>query len=343
MDVPAENSANSPPPDKEAGSAAPHAPSGWRHWLHAYGGPLFALIAVVAASYLFYLQIREHSPAEIWEKAREIPVGRYILALALIGVHYVIFAVYEQLGLIYLRTPLSLPRLTLGSFVAYSLTMNLGWVIGGPMGRYQMYKAWGISPVEMVKLMAMLGMTYSVGVHAIPGILTLWEPLEVPEKIVHDYHLFFHNTRWLGVLFLIIGAVYLLLCATRRGTLRILGFELQFPPLWLASCHMALCGADLVVMATTLRALMPPEVQVDYIHFVNVVMFTMIIVYFSHAPGGVGVFELCILKFLAAYNDPGIPAAIIMFRVLYFVLPLVVSLVILGCFAVARRIDLSKD
>ena len=41
---------------------------------------------------------------------------------------------------------------------------------------------------------------------------------------------------------------------------------------------------------------------------------------------GVGVFELCILKFLAEYKDPGIPAAIIMFRVLYFVLPLVVSL-----------------
>jgi uncharacterized membrane protein YbhN (UPF0104 family) len=180
---------------------------------------------------------------------------------------------------------------------------------------------------------------FSVGVHAIPGILSLWEPLEVPEHIVHQYHLFFHNTRWLGVVFLAIGAVYLLLCATRRGTLRLLGFELQFPPLWLAVCHLALCGADLIVMATTLRALMP----LDYIHFLNVVMFTMVIVYFSHAPGGVGVFELCILKFLAAYDNPGIPAAIIMFRFLYFVLPLVVSLAILGCFAVMRRIDLSKD
>ena len=57
----------------------------------------------------------------------------------------------------------------------------------------------------------------------------------------------------------------------------------------------------------------------------------------------VGVFELCILKFLSGYNDPGIPAAIIIFRFLYFVLPLVVSLAILGCFAVARRIDLRKD
>jgi phosphatidylglycerol lysyltransferase len=343
MDVPAENPADSPLPEKEDGSAVPKSSGRWRHLLHAYGGPVLALVAVLAASYLFYLQIREHSPAEIWEKAKEIPLRRYVQALGLIGVHYIIFAVYEQVGLIYLKTPLSLPRLTLGSFVAYSLTMNLGWVIGGPMGRYQLYKAWGISPVEMVKLMAMLGMTYSVGVHAIPGIFSLWEPLDVPPKIVHEYHLFFDNTRWLGVLFLIVGAVYLLLCATRRGTLRILGFELQFPPLWLAACHMALCGADLVVMATTLRALMPPEVQVDYAHFLNVVMFTMIIVYFSHAPGGVGVFELCILKFLAEYKDPGIPAAIIMFRVLYFVLPLVVSLAILGAFAVARRIDLSKD
>jgi len=339
MDAPDETPASSPQAEPEA-----H-PSGWRHYLHAYGGSVFALVAVVAASYLFYFQVREHTPAEIWEKAKEIPPLRYVLALVLIGIHYLIFAVYEQVGLIYMKTPLSLPRLTLGSFVAYSLTMNLGWVIGGPMGRYSLYKSWGISSVDMVKLMAMLGMTYSIGVHAIPGILSLWDPLVLPDKMVHDYHLFFRSTFWFGILFLAIGAVYLLLCATRRGTLRVFGFELQFPPLWLASAHLALCGADLIVMATTLRVLMPPEVQshVDYLHFLNVVMFTMIIVYFSHAPGGVGVFELCILKFLSESSEPGIPAAIIMFRFLYFVLPLVVSLAVLGCFTVMKRIDLSKD
>ena len=340
MEVPADNPADALPPEPEEGAAA-H--SGWRHTLHKYGGPVLAFVAVAAASYLFYLQIREHSPGEIWEKARQIPLGRYALAFVLIGMHYVIVAVYEQIGLIYMKTPLSVPRLTLGSFVAYSLTMNLGWVIGGPMGRYQLYKAWGISSVEMVKLVAMLGLTYSISVLAIPGILSIWEPLELPDQMVHQYHLFFQNTKWFGVLFLALGAVYLLLCATRRGTLRVFGFELQFPPLWLAACHLALTGADLIVMATTLRALMPPEVQVEYVHFLNVVMFSMVLVYLSHAPGGVGVFELCILKLLAEYNDPGIPAAIIMFRVLYFLLPLVVSLVVLGCFAVAKRIDLSKD
>src|SRR6185436_12286159 len=208
MEVPAENAADSPLPEPE-GDAVPHPPTGWRHYMHAYGGPMLALVAVGAASYLFYLQIREHSLAEIWEKAREIPARRYVLALGLIGVHYIIFGLYEQVGLIYMKTPLSLPRLTLGSFVAYSLTMNLGWVIGGPMGRYSMYKSWGISTVELVKLMAMLGMTYSVGVHAIPGILSLFDPMELPEKMVHDYHLFFSNTFWLGMLFLAIGAVYL--------------------------------------------------------------------------------------------------------------------------------------
>src|SRR5438105_3169971 len=104
MEVPAENSADAPPPELEAGPAT-HLPAGWRHYLHAYGGPLLALIAVGAASYLFYLQVREHSPAEIWEKAREIPLRRYVLALGLIGVHYIVFGVYEQVGLIYLKTP----------------------------------------------------------------------------------------------------------------------------------------------------------------------------------------------------------------------------------------------
>lgn len=340
METLASDTAENSPLDPGAGLPGGR---GWRHYLHAYGGPVFAFVAVVAASYLFYLQIREHSPREIWEKAEQIPLARYLLAVGLIGMHYVIFGIYEQIGLIHLKSPLSLPRLTLGSFVAYSLTMNLGWVIGGPMGRCSMYKTWGISGVETVKLMAMLGMTYSIGVHAIPGIFSLWEPLELSPTVVQKYHLFFHNTQWIGVSFLVLGGAYLLLCATRRGTLRVLGFELQFPPLWLAACHLALTGADLIVMASTLRALMPPDVQVDYVHFLNVVMFTMVIVYFSHAPGGVGVFEYCILKFLDQYNDPGIPAAVIMFRALYFLLPLVVSLAILGCFAVAKRVDLSKD
>src|SRR6476620_2896145 len=82
-----------------------------RYYAHAYGGPLIAIIAVAAASYLLYLQFTQpgQSPAEIWEKAKEIPLRRYVLALALIGVHYIIFGVYEQVGLIYLKSPLSLP------------------------------------------------------------------------------------------------------------------------------------------------------------------------------------------------------------------------------------------
>ena len=99
MEVPAENPADSPLPEPE-GDAVPHPPTGWRHYMHAYGGPLLALVAVGAASYLFYLQIREHSPTEIYEKARQIPLGRYIQALGLIGIHYIIFALYEQVGLL---------------------------------------------------------------------------------------------------------------------------------------------------------------------------------------------------------------------------------------------------
>ena len=39
----------------------------------------------------------------------------------------------------------------------------------------------------------------------------------------------------------------------------------------------------------------------------------------------------------------GIPAAIIMFRMLYFILPLIISLAILGIYTVALRVDLKKD
>ncbi len=327
-------------------SASPDQPasrgSALQEALHRWGGPLFVLIVIGAAGYLFYLQFREHQMAEVLASARRIPLRRYVTAIALIGLHYVILAAYEQIGLWYLKKPLSWGRLALGTFVGYSLSLNLTWVLGGPLGRYALYKRWGMSAVEIVKLVALLGLTYTVGILLVPGLLCLWEPLELPTALMQKYHLYFQNTFWFGVSFLTLGTLYLILCATRRGTLRLWGFELQLPPLWLAVTHLIITAADLVVMALTLYALLP-GMGIEFVHLLNVVLFTMVIVYLSHAPGGVGVIEACLGVFLGQYHGPAVLAAAIMFRVLYFLLPLAISLGILGLVEVARRVDLSKD
>ena len=50
----------------------------------------------------------------------------------------------------------------------------------------------------------------------------------------------------------------------------------------------------------------------------------------SHAPGGIGVFDAAMLVALWQFDKPKLLAGLLLFRLLYYVVPLVLSLMILG-------------
>ena len=80
--------------------------------------------------------------------------GRQIeIALALTVVSYLILTGYDALALRYLGRPLPYRRTALASFLGYAFAHNIGLsVLGGAAPRYRLYAAWELPPVEIALL-----------------------------------------------------------------------------------------------------------------------------------------------------------------------------------------------
>ncbi len=89
------------------------------------------------------------------------------------------------------------------------------------------------------------------------------------------------------------------------------------------------CG-DLLVAAAVLYMLLPP-VDGGYLRIVGVFMLAFVVAVLSHVPGGYGVLDYLILELLPKEQEPMVLAAIIVFRVIYYWVPLLIAAVMLGC------------
>ncbi|MGB3651100.1 MAG: hypothetical protein WBA41_07805 [Rivularia sp. (in: cyanobacteria)] len=64
----------------------------------------------------------------------------------------------------------------------------------------------------------------------------------------------------------------------------------------------------------------------------------MVVSIISHVPGGLGVFETVILLLLAeSVNSARVFGSLIAFRVVYYILPFIVAMVLIGGYEIKRR------
>src|SRR5262245_53365356 len=130
-----------------AGEIAPHSRR-LAHWV----GPLVAIGAFVAAVALLYRELKDHSWDDIELAIESLPISRIWLAIGLTALNYAILSGYDGLAVWYLQRPLRRWRVMLVAFVGYAMSHNLTWMLGGTTSRFRLYLAWGLSPVEVVKI-----------------------------------------------------------------------------------------------------------------------------------------------------------------------------------------------
>lgn len=301
------------------------------------------MVAGGLALLLLKWQLKGQSLEEILDSFAHIPLRQLLGAAFFVALNYVLMALYEQRVLSYMAKPLSPGRLAFGTIVAYSITNNLGWALGGMLGRYRLYTRWGFTPSEIVKALAMLGLTFWIGLHAFSGVMLLIEPLHLPENILQMLHISEDKSRWMGVVFVIVTLIYVGLCAGKFRKLSIYGWELELPPLSLVLPLLILVALNLASMTGVLYCLLPPESSVSITDLLNVFAFAMVAVYLAHVPGGIGVFEAVVLALLPALNAAHLTASLLAFRIILFLVPLVIALLLLLLSEVYQRVEWQKD
>ncbi len=313
--------------------------AGWpkgpvQRFLHR-AGPFVVFLVFSGAAFLVYREVRQYSLAQIEDALLQIPAGQIVLSLVLTVLSYVVLVGYDLLAVKSVGHPLPLRRVAFASFTGFATSYSFGALLGGGSVRFRLYSAWGLSAAEIVQLVVILGITFWFGVFALAGVVFLVQPFEIDPA----WKLPFETTRPLAWPLILMAAGYLAVTVVWRKPIHFRGKAVKLPGFGMSTAQLAVAAADLVLAAGCFYVLLPAGVDVSYARFFGVYLLAVVAVVLTHVPAGAGIFELIILTScpLDAEKKPLLLAAILVFRVVYYLLPLLVAALLLALHEVHLR------
>ncbi len=328
-------------------------------------GLLLVLAVFTAAACLLAFEFRKHGLTfeKIRDNLLQIPASHIAIALAVTFINYaVILVFYDYLAFRYAKVPISLARVAFAALTSYPFSYNFGATLAGMPLRFRLYSSWGISLTKIVQLLVILALTFWFGVFFIAGTLFVFVPLQIPPDrlqaistaLVTEWHIHENAVKWFtwlfsdsqlfGIVLLALTALYVGAAFMHRGSLKIFRWTLPVPPFRLTIYQIGIASADMLVAASVVYVLFPP-VKGGYVTVLEVYLVAYVLNVLSHVPGGWGVLEAVMMTLLGTLqlvpdpqvNMPKVLAAILVFRVIYYLLPLLFAAVMIGWHEYALR------
>ena len=87
---------------------------------------------------------------------------------------------------------------------------------------------------------------------------------------------------------------------------------------------------DLGFCALAMYLLMPAQPHIDFVSLAVVFILATLLGFASHAPGSIGVFDAAMLVALPQFGREQLLATLLVFRILYFLIPFAIAISIMG-------------
>jgi phosphatidylglycerol lysyltransferase len=259
---------------------------------------------------------------------RAVTAQQILLALGLTVASYVTLTGYDALALHAIGKPQPYWRAALGSFSAYCFSHNFGFApITGAAARWRAYRGTAVNAADIARIVVIAGVTFWLGIFVLLGIFLVLAPGALRYR---DHILPYPLQAALGIAVLGAMTVYLIACARQTGPLNMFGWTLPVPTLRQALIQFALAATDIAIASAALLVLLPDAGWAAYPDFVIAYVVAMVVALLTHSPGGLGVFEAVILVTLPQVEKASLVGALLLYRVLYYWLPLVTAALALG-------------
>ncbi|MFC5473746.1 bifunctional lysylphosphatidylglycerol flippase/synthetase MprF [Paraherbaspirillum soli] len=297
----------------------------WRPWLTV---AIVLILAALVFKSLHTLLANVHYRSII-HAVKNTPLSNLLLAVLATAVSYLSLAGYDFSSLRYVGAKVKGSTIVLTSFIAYALgnTVGLGILTGGTV-RMRLYTASGVEASQVAQAIAFNASAFGLGMTTFGAIGLLWGAPQV-ESLAHIPS---ELLRIVAAAVLLGVAGFIALCALRRELLLLGRWNLRLPEAGLALRQLLISALDLSAAAATLWFLLPSGV-IDLPTFVAFYAIAMALGVISHVPGGVGVFEAVILLACGDHAPTSeIAAALLLYRSIYFLLPLLVATILLAGF-----------
>ncbi|MBU0966994.1 MAG: bifunctional lysylphosphatidylglycerol flippase/synthetase MprF [Proteobacteria bacterium] len=299
--------------------------------------PLVALTLFLLAIMILHRIVAHYHVAQIRKAFHTIAPPQLLLCCAFSCLSYLALSIYDFLAWRYIDRQLSYPKILLTSFLSYAFANNTGSlaIIASGTVRYRLYGGWGLSGEEVGRIMGFCLVTFWLGFLCLGGWAFVLEPLSLPPELHLPEHF---SVMPVGILFLAMVAVYLLACLFIKKPLLIRGVEVFLPRPALALGQIAVAVADFLFICAALYVLLPHSDPLPFAVFVGLYLLALIAGLISNVPGGLGVFESLMVLMLAPFTaGPPVIAALLVFRGIYYLLPLGLAALLLGGMELHRR------
>ena len=287
-----------------------------------------SLCIIAAALAVLHRMLQGMDVDDVVDAIRGVEPSAVALAAVFVAAGYFTLTFYDLFALRTLGLKHVPYRIAaLAGFTSYSVGHNVGaTVFTGGAVRYRIYSANGLDAVDVAKVCFLAGLTFWLGNATVLGLGILAEP-EAASAIDQLPPLL---NRALACMVLAVLACYVVWVWRRPRLLGRGGWRVTLPDGPSTLVQIGIGIVDLGCCALAMYVLLPAEPQIGFITLAVIFVSATLLGFASHAPGGLGVFDAAMLIALWQFDKEDLLAGLLLFRLLYYIVPFALALLILG-------------
>jgi len=291
-------------------------------------GLAVSVTIIVAAAVVLYRMLHTIDFEEVVTALRETPTRSIALSAAFVAAGYVTLTFYDLFALRTIgRGDVSYWTAALAGFTSYSIGHNLGAsVFTGGAVRYRIYSAYGLTAVDVAKICFVAGLTFWLGNATVLGLGIAYEPDAASAINQAPPWL----NRSLALIALCILASYVAWVWIKPRAIGHKNWKVTLPGGPLTLLQIGIGIIDLAFCAAAMYVLVPNDPHIGFITLAVIFVAATLLGFASHSPGGIGVFDAAMLVALWQFDKEDLLAGLLLFRLLYYLVPFALSLAVLG-------------
>ena len=291
----------------------------WRRLL----GPVAIVVLLAIAFIVLQRTAREIRFEDVRAAIVATPNSAILLSILFTVLSFGALAAYDMLAVrASVRDPVPMRTAAFAGAAGYAFSNALGFpVMTGVSVRYRIYSASGLRVADITRVVTMSWASFWLGCALVMGVFVVIEPHSIADSLGLPPAV----ARLIG--FAILGIIASLIAWVSSGerTLTLFNWHLDLPDRHTALAQLAAGAFDFLGAGAALYVLLPEAAQPAIGTFAVVFASALTLGIISHTPGGIGVFEATLISGLGIDAGPALLGSLILFRVIYYLLPLIVA------------------
>src|ERR1700761_36152 len=290
-------------------------------------GVAISVTVIGVACYMLYHMLRHIDAEQVVEAIKDTEPHQIILAGLFVAAGYFTLTFYDLFAVRAIgRADIPYRINALAAFTSYSIGHNVGAsVFTGGAVRYRIYSGWGLNAIDVAKICFLAGLTFWLGNAAVLGLGVAYHP----EAAAAIDQLPVWLNRLAAFAVLVALATYVVWVSMRPRGVGRGPWTVILPGGTLTLLQIAIGIVDLGFCSLAMYVLVPDEPNLGFIVVAVIFVAATLLGFASHSPGGLGVFDAAMLVGLWQMDREDLLAGMLLFRLLYYIAPFVISVILL--------------